>query len=275
MLLKIYIILSLFSGAFVLPLLVLIQLKYKKSLISQYIAFFSNFYIYITITGLFIIYDDSSYIMPSFVFILFFLSLVAFNITMPLFFNSFNKIPYTKTYTKASIVITIISLSTIGRYGQRGPEAWYTANILLQLTFLYCISCSIIRYKKLQNNIEKKIGLALIIIFTSFLFTLFTQAAMSIAYLFFMIMNILSIIFLSYFLRFNNNSLNVQIDITKGFELTPREIEVFHLLNRGLSYKDIANELAISVATVKTHLNKIYKKTDTKSRFELTAKFSY
>src|ERR1035437_2008841 len=43
-------------------------------------------------------------------------------------------------------------------------------------------------------------------------------------------------------------------------ELTPREFDVLEQIVRGLSIKDIATELAISEATVKTHINNLLGK---------------
>ena len=43
-------------------------------------------------------------------------------------------------------------------------------------------------------------------------------------------------------------------------ELTPREFDVLEQIVRGLSNKDIANELEISEATVKTHINNLLSK---------------
>jgi DNA-binding CsgD family transcriptional regulator len=51
--------------------------------------------------------------------------------------------------------------------------------------------------------------------------------------------------------------------------LSPREREVIPLLNQGLSNREIAEKLFVSLATVKTHLHNIYEKTGTKSRYEL------
>lgn len=42
--------------------------------------------------------------------------------------------------------------------------------------------------------------------------------------------------------------------------LTPREVAILELISRGRSNNDIARELVISVATVKTHLNNLYGK---------------
>jgi DNA-binding NarL/FixJ family response regulator len=51
--------------------------------------------------------------------------------------------------------------------------------------------------------------------------------------------------------------------------LTLREVEVVHLVGKGLSNKRIAQELGLSVPTVRTHLNKVYEKTGAASRVAL------
>ena len=53
--------------------------------------------------------------------------------------------------------------------------------------------------------------------------------------------------------------------------LSPREEQVLQELLRGQSYAQIADVLCISIATVKTHVNRIYKKSGYKSRSELMA----
>lgn len=54
--------------------------------------------------------------------------------------------------------------------------------------------------------------------------------------------------------------------------LSPREIEVLDLINTGLSNKEIANKLFISLSTVKTHINNIYKILEVKNRREVIEK---
>jgi DNA-binding NarL/FixJ family response regulator len=55
--------------------------------------------------------------------------------------------------------------------------------------------------------------------------------------------------------------------------LTPRETEVLQRLAQGARYKEIADQLTISIETVKNHLRKIYEKLHVSSRTEATAKF--
>lgn len=51
--------------------------------------------------------------------------------------------------------------------------------------------------------------------------------------------------------------------------LTPRELATVRLVGRGLSNKQIARHLGVSVSTVRTHLNKAYDKLGSASRVEL------
>ena len=52
--------------------------------------------------------------------------------------------------------------------------------------------------------------------------------------------------------------------------ITPREHEVMMLLISGKTYKEIADELFISLATVKTHVSNIYSKAKVRNRLELS-----
>lgn len=54
---------------------------------------------------------------------------------------------------------------------------------------------------------------------------------------------------------------------TKGV-LTPREQEVLHLLVKGYTNKEIAQELAVSEKTVKSHLSNIFKKFNVTRRLQ-------
>ena len=51
-------------------------------------------------------------------------------------------------------------------------------------------------------------------------------------------------------------------------ELTTREQEIVHALAKGLSYKEIADSLFISIETVRTYLRKIYEKLQVHSKVE-------
>ena len=55
----------------------------------------------------------------------------------------------------------------------------------------------------------------------------------------------------------------------KNYALTEREQEIATLLHQGLTYHNIADQLYISLPTVKTHASNVYKKCGVKNRNEL------
>lgn len=55
-------------------------------------------------------------------------------------------------------------------------------------------------------------------------------------------------------------------------ELSQRENEVLNLLSKGRSYASIADELCLSINTIKTHVKNIYEKLQVSSREELMNK---
>ncbi|WP_438947371.1 response regulator transcription factor [Streptomyces griseus] len=50
------------------------------------------------------------------------------------------------------------------------------------------------------------------------------------------------------------------------FGLTPREVEVWHLLATGSDNKEIARAMEISVSTVKNYITSIFEKLDVRDR---------
>ena len=55
--------------------------------------------------------------------------------------------------------------------------------------------------------------------------------------------------------------------------LTPRETQILGMLAKGNLYKEIAAELGIGFETVRTHIDKIYKKLHVRTRTEAVVKF--
>lgn len=60
---------------------------------------------------------------------------------------------------------------------------------------------------------------------------------------------------------------------THPAHLSPREQTVLECLARGLTYKQIADQLGISIDTIRTYLRRIYEKLHVQSRTEAVAKF--
>ena len=59
-----------------------------------------------------------------------------------------------------------------------------------------------------------------------------------------------------------------------AFRLTPRESEIVDMVRQGMSDKEIACRLFISVYTQKAHIRNIHKKLQVKTRAELVAKLN-
>jgi DNA-binding NarL/FixJ family response regulator len=55
--------------------------------------------------------------------------------------------------------------------------------------------------------------------------------------------------------------------------LSPREQAVLDCLAKGLTYKQIADQLGISIETIRTHIKRIYEKLHVQSRTEAVAKY--
>ncbi|WP_417764824.1 response regulator transcription factor [Shewanella chilikensis] len=60
--------------------------------------------------------------------------------------------------------------------------------------------------------------------------------------------------------------------VASKYDLTERELDVLECVLRGSTNKDIANQLSLGLATIKTHLHHIFRKTDVNVRSELVAK---
>nr|WP_323746746.1 response regulator transcription factor [Catenulispora pinisilvae] len=58
------------------------------------------------------------------------------------------------------------------------------------------------------------------------------------------------------------------VDVPPSVDLTPREAEVLTLIARGKSNTEIAEELFVSAATVKTHINNLFAKIGVRDRVQ-------
>jgi DNA-binding NarL/FixJ family response regulator len=59
---------------------------------------------------------------------------------------------------------------------------------------------------------------------------------------------------------------------SRSVQLSPREREVLLLLSRGLGNREIGEELGVSIETVKTHIERLYKRLGVTSRTDAVAK---
>jgi len=60
--------------------------------------------------------------------------------------------------------------------------------------------------------------------------------------------------------------------IERQYLITPREKEILTCIDMGLSYKELAERLDISVHTIHTHITKVFRKLKTSTRREALIK---
>jgi len=58
----------------------------------------------------------------------------------------------------------------------------------------------------------------------------------------------------------------INLEKIKSLEITDREYQVLELISKGLSNKEIANQLFLSESTIKTHVSNLLVKLDAKRR---------
>ena len=70
----------------------------------------------------------------------------------------------------------------------------------------------------------------------------------------------------------NNNDFIPNEAEIENLSISKRELEVLQLMAEGLSNKEIAEKLFVSLNTVKTHLSKVFEKLDVKRRTQAVEK---
>jgi DNA-binding NarL/FixJ family response regulator len=65
----------------------------------------------------------------------------------------------------------------------------------------------------------------------------------------------------------------VSRDTSVTRRLAPREVEVLHLLATGRPYKQIADELELSMGTIRTYVRRLYGKLEVNCRTEAVVKY--
>lgn len=61
-------------------------------------------------------------------------------------------------------------------------------------------------------------------------------------------------------------------DPYQAFTLSPRETEALRLIARGLSYKEVATQMGVTLSTVQTYIRNLYRKLDTHSQVQAVNK---
>ncbi|MBX2818127.1 MAG: helix-turn-helix transcriptional regulator [Rhodothermaceae bacterium] len=185
-------------------------------------------------------------------------------------------------FSQGILVITCVlgALVVIGHFAGTLELLQYPVVIFLGLSVVF--SMILIRTTKPQVRIahrekqEQYIALAFLIFIPIALFLDFAMPAQSIAIktgftvpVLFLIMGISKLWDDIQRLALFRDKQAVNEQSLNNYALTNREKEVAALLVEGSSYKQIAEQLFISIPTVKTHASNVYKKCKVSNRMEL------
>ena len=210
---------------------------------------------------------------------------------MPLFIYKVTHIPFTKVKRTIHISILVIILSTvITEYLYYMKIAEVIRNILYTTIFIYSAWLILANNRKIQHKDARTV----LIVFSILIFTILPLILIHRVFglLFFpdnMVLNlphfntlfllISAIIALSYGAKylFNERICTTGFiplgEVAKNTDISQREQEIIRLLIRGLSNRQIAENLYISQKTVKNHIYHIYQKLGISSRLQLINKF--
>jgi len=217
---------------------------------------------------------------------------------LPLFAYEFVKKKWTsrkKVFFQVAMLLPIFSLIIYYITPYKNLMNILSSSILFLVIF-YALVFMCLNYKDIKTKYKKrvlKIFLTITILFLPYMYLdarseqipilskLFPYGLLSLP-IFYMLWNLLSMYFaVKYFkyVIYESNDLNSQKDIEEvqnkqteffeKFNITNREKEIILLLIKGDSYNQLAEELSISLTTVKTHVHNIYRKAEVKNKIQL------
>lgn len=193
------------------------------------------------------------------------------------------------------ISILLITLSIVSFYFLAMNTGWWKSELLLyieygflmiaELVYLILFIGIIAKGRSQSNGVNSKIYLFANLFLVGFsvrVIVLITAALNSIllapAVLLYFLSGIIPILFLRYFadsilqpIQATNGSKKDLDSLFERYQISKREREIISLICLGKSNQQIANELFISLQTVKDHNHRIYTKVGIKSRLQLVA----
>jgi DNA-binding CsgD family transcriptional regulator len=187
-----------------------------------------------------------------------------------------------------AIILVVFNLLFIYLEPSKVENNWriFIKDAIFLIIMIYCILIIERYYRKLDDNDEKKFFSKIVLLLLLLLPAIISDTFFleHIRFKFFPIVYVMiGFMFFNYYIKIirespqNPGSENIYINnkkfprekLTTQYSLTPREIEVVELLTEGKAYLSIAEELFISVNTVKSHSRKAYQKLNVGNRMEL------
>lgn len=290
-----YYFLSFLTGVFSFGIGLIVYLKTKHQTIKHYLIFLFTI-IMISFTWIFSAYNsvlETDYRSAIYM-IRIIIESISFNVlkwTFPLIIHSLFKVPYAK---KANIFFFILGLSASIYFviyyffifeNRTGPgrtflHYYIQSAFIFFAVLIYILITGLFFYKKQERPITREIRFKVLIMVFCFIplfildnFTGIHEKYIILTPLVIIIMNGLSLhLALKYFFfasRENRPGLIPDQTFFNSFDISQREKEICLLLLEGHSYQKIADLAFISKSTVKTHINKLYRKTGVTGKEEL------
>jgi len=300
----VYFVLTLIIGISSLSILIVLYLKDKYPLLKAYILFYSSFTLIVFLNSIlfYIKTNIENYHTPLFSFLDYIESPFAQYLLMfslPYFFHKLFNIPNAKKRNLIVAIIAIIMFLLYPFYNYFYDDGSlvniigeYIEDIMFVSIIIYSIIIGFIHQKSISNNQLKKTIKFLMILMLIFIPGIYNDTFRSeiTSIRFYPLLYwAFSVTFTYYFIKsfllreterktkYVSNSItasNNTDSLLNNYNISEREKEVVALLLEGKSYQQIAEQLFVSVNTVKTHVRKIYPKLGINSRHELVNKIN-
>lgn len=282
-----YFLLTFILGSLSLGLVFFFYFNSKKEELKPFIYFYSSFSLIIVFNFI------SSYLRTNitdyegglYYFFLYLENPVVFTLlifTVPYFIHTIVEIPNQNKRDKIFVALAFITfvLHNASRIIDAATALIQYATIFKNLVFLtvivYCWFI-LLKYSG-SNNFLRKLSFSWLLLIPVIINDTFLLNKTGIKF-FPLVYSVVGVVFSYYYYKKTSPREGKEIigimgsgihnDFAQKFDLSNREFQVVELLVDGKSYKEIAEELFISLNTVKTHINNIYPKLGVSRRHEI------
>ncbi|MCK4797738.1 MAG: helix-turn-helix transcriptional regulator, partial [Spirochaetes bacterium] len=282
---------------------VIIFFKTKDKFLLHYILFFLSFILHtISIMSLTYLFVNTNILNYSIFYSIFIFSEITFifmMVSVAFFIYYLYCLPNAKVMNKVFLIIAMIEIIIIPFYTKiiimdekiliENSIISRIPTIIFIIVIIYALIIGIFNYKKIKNKEIRNIAKANIIIsgifFPGHMYDFYQkmgnvnqpliidrrEAVFLVHPIFYCILSVVCTYFIIryYFNLYKVIIKEVSLDsFVKEHNISLREKDIITLIIKGQSNKEIADNLFISVNTVKTHIRNIYEKIGIKSRYE-------
>ncbi|HIV99493.1 MAG TPA: LuxR C-terminal-related transcriptional regulator [Candidatus Ornithospirochaeta avicola] len=173
--------------------------------------------------------------------------------------------------------VFFVAMSVLGLFLDMHLRA--LLHIVFLILIIYTAALMIVSRRKIEERSVRNVTLTIMVVslsmlpllILSFIFTDLSSIFISLIALFYfvMIMVFLFIAIENQRKEGGSREEGMSSRMIEEYHITGREVEIINLIKKGLTNKEIASELSISVNTVNNHIANIFSKTDVRCRIDL------